>query len=73
MQNELTKKMNSAAIVIMVSNFFGGAAFIISGVIFKVNLLIIGGVFVIIAGVAFKFIINHLLSKIKRNSNGNSQ
>lgn len=71
MENDITKKMNSAALVIMLSNFVGGAAFIISGVIFKINILIIGGVFVIIAGVAFKFVINNLLLKIKRNSNDN--
>ncbi len=69
MVDSLQKKIRSASIIIVVSNVIAGLAFIVAGIIIKEILLTFGGVFVICAGIAFKFIMQRMLKNIEKNSN----
>lgn len=68
MINSVQKKIRSASIMIVVSNVIAGLAFIAAGIIINETILIIGGIFVICAGIAFKLILQIMLKKIDNNS-----
>ncbi|MEJ5245674.1 MAG: hypothetical protein WHV28_08210 [Bacteroidota bacterium] len=68
MVNSVQKKISSASIMILVSNVIAGLAFIVAGIIINETILMVGGIFVICAGIAFKFIMQRMLKKIEKNS-----
>lgn len=64
--SKLTKQIDAAVWVILVSNIIAGVAFIIAYFLTKEILLLVGGFFVMIAAVAFKLIIQKFTDKIRK-------
>ncbi len=61
------RKIKAAVWVILISNILGGIAFIIAYFLTKELLLLIGGIFVMLASVAFKFFMErYVLEKIEK-------
>jgi len=64
------KKLKASVWIILISNMLGGIAFIIAYFLTKELLLLFGGIFVMIASVAFKYIMERfVLQKIGQLNN----
>lgn len=72
MDNHYAKKIYSATLIILISNIIAGLAFILAGIFLKENLLIIGGIFVFIAGIVFRLLISNMLSRYNNNQTDNN-
>lgn len=62
---KIADKINAAVWVILISNILGGVAFIVAYILTKEVLLLVGGFFVIIAGIAFKLLIQRFIDKMR--------
>jgi len=63
---KISEKLNVAVWVILISNVLGGIAFIIAYFLTKELMILIGGFFVIIAGIAFKLLMQKFIDKMKQ-------